>query len=194
MEIMGSTQGPVGVPSSHPSSDLVSHKRTSDATPPNLKSGGQKPPSLDNWMSLAFEGSYNLSVASMYNNYADSNELNVAAKLVQKLGSSSQTFAVSVQGAPNSDMTISAMIQEASTFAKQSGQQNASQAGAWQTQAGQAQAEQSQNVQIGQQFTSQETNQSTSVDTQTTNTTTSEMQSLNSALSQWVQLAGPLNA
>jgi hypothetical protein len=154
---------------------------------------GAAPSQPFDWLAAAYQGAYQLSIASMLQQYADSQQLSAATKLVQKLGQSSQTFSVTIDGV-TSDETVSELINQASKYASQSGQQNQGKASAYEAAAGQAQAEQSQDVQIGQQFTSQETNQATSVDTSTTTQTTSEIQSLNSAFGQWASMTGNIGA
>lgn len=144
------------------------------------------------WITAAYQGAFALSTASMLNQLADSEQLGVAASLVQTLGSSSQTYSVNLGSInPQQTWTIGELITAEATAA---GGGHTHQASVYESAIGQAQSEQTQNVQIAQQFSTQETNVATSTDPQTINQTESEMSNLNSSWGQWAQICGPISA
>lgn len=162
----------------------------SEKKPSNI---GKKDTDFD-WMSVAYQGAYALATATMFATLADSQQLDISAQLVQQLGSQQQTFKVNLGSlGGKKEMTISQLVADEASAAKQGGQNGSNEASVYQSAIGQAQAEMSQNVQIGQEFSSQETNQATSVDPQGTNQAESQMSSLNTALGQWVQIVGPIS-
>lgn len=163
------------------------------------KLGGQDPGKLGgsdsryNWMTEAYQGAFALSTASMLNQLADSQQLGVAATLVQTMGSSSQTYNVVLPSSISSQTqwTIGELITAEATAAAD---KHTHQASVYESAIGEAQSEQTQNVQIAQQFSTQETNIATSTDPQSINQTESEMSSLNSSWGQWAQICGPISA
>lgn len=86
--------------------------------------------------------------------------------------------------------TIAQLIAMQGGFSQQGGSDNDQRASTLQSLIGQAQSQLSQNVQIAQQYVTQETNAATSSDPQATQQAESEQSALNNALSQWVQLTG----
>lgn len=142
------------------------------------------------WVTAAYQGAFALSTASMLNQLADSNQLQVAATLVQQAGSANDTYNINLGSlSPQTQWTISELITAQATAAKAGQTQDAS---SYESAIGQAQSEQTQNVQIAQQFSTQETNVATSTDPQAINQTESEMSSLNSSWNQWAQVCGPI--
>jgi len=144
------------------------------------------------WITAAYQGAFALSTASMLNELADSQQLGVAATMVQQLGASNEVYHIDL-GSVNSQKhwTIGELITAEATAA---GGKHTHQASVYESAIGQAQSEQTQNVQIAQQFSTQETNIATSTDPQTINQTESEMSALNSSWGQWAQICGPISA
>lgn len=143
------------------------------------------------WVTAAYQGAFALSTASMLNELADSQQLGLAATMVQKLGSPDQTYYINLGSiSPQTQWTIGELI---TAEAAASSNSHPHQASVYESAIGQAQSEQTQNVQIAQQFSTQETNVATSTDPQTINQTESEMSNLNSSWGQWAQICGPIS-
>lgn len=147
------------------------------------------------WITAAYQGAFALSTASMLIQLADSEQLEVAANEVQKMGSKTQLYKVNLGSVSAQTLwTIGELITAEANAAASTNTKISSQASVYESAIGQAQSEQTQNVQIAQQFSTQETNVATSTDPQTINQTESEMSSLNSSWGQWAQICGPISA
>jgi len=145
------------------------------------------------WVTAAYEGALALSKAAMFNQLSDSEQLAVAAVMVQAAGDPNKTYNLGkLPGGNNQEnWTIKQLTDKASAAANAKDPTGAS---LFQSAIAQAQSRQTLDVQTAQQFCSQQTNVATSTDPQTINQVESQMSAINNNWSQWAQLGSAIGA